>query len=240
MASKYPSKTPVKDWLIVHVAYWLVRLTGLTSKTIRLGEEPLPSFQGNYILATWHQNIYFGCWIWQNQKMGAMISQSRDGDLIARLMERFDFIPIRGSSSKGGMRVLREVVKFLKGTHPATISPDGPKGPKHKVQPGVIMVAKMTGMPIVPWDYEAVNQWVSKKSWDNHKIPKPFTMAVSSMGAPFYVPSEISREELEDYCKKLEQAMQDNQRQVSERVAQLKQAGADRFWGKIGLMWKAK
>ena len=240
MASNTPSPTPVKDWVLVHLAYWGVRFIGSSSKTLRLGEEALAPLQGNFILATWHQNIYFGCWFWQKHKLGAMISQSRDGDLIARLMEQFDFIPIRGSSSKGGMRVLREIVKFLKGPHPATISPDGPKGPKHKVQPGVIMVAKMTGMPIVPWDFGAVDQWVSKKSWDNHKIPKPFTLAVSSVGTPFYVPSELSREELEGYCEKLEHAMHENQKRVAERVTELKQSGADRLWGKIGLMWSAK
>lgn len=240
MTTTPSSKSRLKDWLVVKFFVWLIRLTGLTSKTVQLDEAHLEPLQGNYILATWHNNIYFSCWLLKNREYGSMISQSRDGELIARVMEHFAFVPIRGSSSEGGTRALREMVKYLKGPYPAAITPDGPLGPRHKVQSGVIMIAKMTGIPIIPWDYEALDQWIIEKSWDRHKIPKPFTLTLSAFGPPLHVPAKLSSDELEAYCEKLEHAIQENHQRISAKMEQLRQAGADRFIKKVCLMWTLK
>ena len=240
MPSAFSSKSqrlrPLKDWLLVKTVVGLIRLTGWTSKAIHLNLEAIDSLPENYILSCWHDNIYYSCWLLKNRKYGSMISSSRDGELISRVMEHFAFIPIRGSSSTGGSKALRAIIKYLKGPLPAAITPDGPKGPKYKVQSGVIMIAKMTGVPIVPWGYEAIDQYVVRNSWDNHKIPKPFTIAVSSFGSPFYVPPKLTAEEMQEYIKKLEQKMMENQEKVSNEIGRLKQAGANRLLGKLRLM----
>ncbi|MBF0279709.1 MAG: lysophospholipid acyltransferase family protein [SAR324 cluster bacterium] len=240
MTSEFVSKSQwlhsCKDLLLVKTFVGMIRLTGWTSRSICLNPELIDSLPQNYILSTWHNNIYYSCFLLKNRKYGSMISSSRDGELIARVMEHFAFIPIRGSSSTGGSKALREMVKYLKGPLPAAITPDGPQGPKYKVQSGVIMIARMTGVPIVPWGYEALDQIVLRNSWDHHKIPKPFTIAVSSFGAPFYVPAKLSGDEMQGYCENLEQAMTDNQERITDEIERLKKAGAGRFPGKIRLM----
>ena len=234
------SEFRLKDWLMVKSLVWMIRGTGWTSKTVHLNEKFVDSLKGNYILATWHQNIYFSCWLLKNRKYGSMISKSRDGEMITRVVEHFSFVPIRGSSSNGGPWALREMVSYLKGPLPAAITPDGPLGPRGKVQPGVIMIAKKSGMPIIPWCYDAIDQWTVYNSWDRHKIPKPFTIAVSAFGPPFYVPATLRGEEIKDYCDKLGQAMSDLQKQVTAEKKRLKQARAHRFLDKLRLWWPLK
>ncbi|MBF0286465.1 MAG: lysophospholipid acyltransferase family protein [SAR324 cluster bacterium] len=223
----------MKDIIITRCFSWMIRLTGLTTKVIELNKEAIEPLKQNYILSTWHSNIYFSCWILRDQYYGSMISNSRDGEMIAKVMEQFNFVPIRGSTSKGATRALREMIKYLKGPYPVAITPDGPKGPIHKVQSGAIMMAKMTGMPIVPWSFDALDQHTVHKSWDHHKIPKPFTIAVSSFGTPFYVPKELSGEEVPEFCEKLEQVMLDNDHTASAAVDRLKQEGVDSLTGKL-------
>ena len=212
------AKFHLKNWFLVKSLVWMIRGTGWTSKTIHLNEKFIDSLEQNYILATWHQNIYFSCWLLKNRKLGSLISESKDGEMIARVVEHFSFIPIRGSSSYGGSRALREIVAYLKGPLPAAITPDGPLGPRCKVQPGVIMISKMSGAPIIPWCYEALDQWTIHGSWDQHKIPKPFTIAVSVFGSPIYVPASLTREEIEEYCVKLGQVMVDLQKQAAAEI----------------------
>ena len=236
LAPKSPERRPFKEWLLIKTFVGMIRLTGLTSKAIHLNVEGIDALPHNYILSCWHHNIYYSCWLLKNRQYGSLISNSRDGELIASVMEHFAFVPIRGSSSKGGAQGLREMVKYLKGPLPAAITPDGPKGPKQKVQSGVILMARLSGAPIIPWGYEAVDQYIIRKSWDHHKIPKPFTIAVSSFGPPFYVPAKLSSDETAEYCEKLELAMQENQQKIAAEIARLKQAGADRFLGKLRLM----
>ncbi len=224
------------NWLLVKAFVGMIRLTGWTSKAVHLNRASLDSLPQNYILCCWHENIYYSCWLLKNRKYGSMISLSRDGDLISRVVEHFAFMPIRGSSSIGGTNALRAMVKYLKTSLPVAITPDGPTGPRHKIQAGVILIAKMTGAPIIPWGYEAVDQYTVRESWDHHKIPKPFTISVNSFGSPFYVPPQLSSEEMQAYCEKLEHAMRDNQEKISAEVERLKQAGASRFLGKLRLM----
>jgi lysophospholipid acyltransferase (LPLAT)-like uncharacterized protein len=232
-------KQSFKTWFAVKVLVSVIRILGLTSKHICLNstvpEEALET-SSNYILSMWHQSIFGGGWELKNRHLSPMISQSKDGELIAQTLEHFGFFPTRGSSSAGGTQALRQMIKYLKGPHPAVITSDGPRGPIHEVKPGIITMAKMSKVPIIPWDYLAIEQGVAHKSWDQHKIPKPFTIVVSSFGQPFHVPSTISSNDIPLYCKKLEQAMQANHEQIQLEIEHLKQQGASTFWGKARLM----
>ncbi|MFT5420816.1 MAG: lysophospholipid acyltransferase (LPLAT)-like uncharacterized protein [Candidatus Endobugula sp.] len=232
-------KQSFTTWLVVKLIVSAIRILGLTSKHIYLNsavpEEALGT-SSNYILSMWHQSIFGGAWELKNRHLSPMISQSKDGEFIAQALEHFGFSPIRGSSSAGGTQALRQMIKYLKGAHPAVITSDGPRGPIHEVKPGIITMAKMSKMPIIPWDYVAIEQGVVHKSWDQHKIPKLFTIVVSSFGKPFHVPSTISSDDIPLYCKKLEQAMQANHEQIQVEIERLKQQGASTFWGKLRLI----
>lgn len=234
-------KKTLKDRAIEKFSSGLIRLTGTTSANIHMNREVLDTLDGNYILATWHENIYYSCWLLRNNNYGSMISNSRDGELIARVMKNFAFEPIRGSSSKGGSRALREMVKFLKGPDPVAITPDGPKGPRHQVQSGVIMIARLTGVPIIPWSFEALDQIIISKSWDHHKIPKPFTIAVSGFGDPYRVPSgKMSDTDVEIHCRQLEQAMQANAQKVKDEIGKIRSEEGQHLLQKWQSIWKRK
>ena len=98
---------------------------------------------------------------------------------------------------------MKQLIKLLEQKTSVAITPDGPLGPPEKIQSGVVLLAKYSGVPIITWHYEADSQW-RLKSWDRHKIPKPFTVVVESYGEPFLVPKDLSSEEVSEFCEKLE------------------------------------
>ena len=103
---------------------------------------------------------------------------------------------------------MKQLVRCLKDGHSVAITPDGPQGPIHKVQEGVVALAKMTGVPIIPWRYEGNSCW-HLNSWDSHKIPKPFTKIRNVFGQPVYIPKSASSSEFWKYCQHLEMLMND-------------------------------
>lgn len=116
-----------------------------------------------------------------------LASSSRDGSLAAAAMDNFGVQCIRGSSSRGGAQALREMVRAARNGQDLGITPDGPRGPKYKVQAGVIAAARLTGLPIVPMTYQASRRKVLG-SWDAMIVPKPFGTLHYVYGEPMKVP----------------------------------------------------
>ncbi|MGK5093594.1 lysophospholipid acyltransferase family protein [Deltaproteobacteria bacterium TL4] len=212
----------LKTWILIRILVLFIWLNGLTNKVKRLNEEVIIGIEKehkNYILALWHENIFFCTWLLRNRKLLALVSKSKDGANIYEVMSFFGYEAVRGSSSRGGAQALLQISRALKGNQSAAITPDGPRGPRLKVQPGIVMLAKMTGLPIIPWHYEAQRQWVVS-SWDQHRIIKPFSKVVSAYGEPFYVPKNISSEDLPRYCEQLEQKMLEHTHYVQQQMKQ--------------------
>jgi lysophospholipid acyltransferase (LPLAT)-like uncharacterized protein len=103
-----------------------------------------------YIIAFWHGHILMMIYARFVLPLAAMISQHRDGELIAQTMKRFGTFAARGSTTRGGRAALREMISLAKSGVNLAITPDGPKGPRHVAQMGVVRAAQMTGVPIVP------------------------------------------------------------------------------------------
>lgn len=206
-----PRKKIVKDWLAVKTFVVMIAVTGVTSRVKQHNEEVLEKLkqeQTNFILSTWHQNIYFSTWLLRKLDLNALVSSSKDGEYMFRVMQHFGFNAVRGSTTRGGSKAILQMVKTLRGPTPVAITPDGPLGPQYKVQPGIIQLAKITGVPIIPWHYEVTSKWFLK-TWDRHIMPKPFTQAVSAYGNPFYVPRDVSNDAIPEYCDMLEKIMLD-------------------------------
>ena len=156
------------------------------------------------IFATWHNRLALALIIHRDfvrrstthRRMAALVSASRDGGLLARVLELFQVIPVRGSSSRRGGPALRELLNAAQLRHDLGLTPDGPKGPCYVVQPGVIAVAQLTGYPIVP-----VSFWLGWKktlaSWDRFQIPLPFTRCHVTFGEVIWVPSDASEADRE-------------------------------------------
>ena len=186
-------------------------LTGVTAKISWVGKEIVDEMieRGQpFIICAWHHDIYFSTWLLKEMNLTALISSSRDGEYIYQVLSGFGFRAVRGSSTRGGIGAMKQLVRCLNEGHSIAITPDGPQGPIHKVQEGIIALAKMTGVPIIPWRYEANSCW-KLNSWDSHKIPKPFTKIRSVVGQPLYVPKSASSSEFGKYCQELERLMND-------------------------------
>ena len=186
-------------------------LTGVTAKISWFGKEIIDELiekSQPFIICAWHHDIYFSSWLLKDFELTALISSSKDGEYINQILSGFGFRAVRGSSTRGGIGAMKQLVRCLKDGNAVAITPDGPQGPIHKIQEGIVALAKMTGVPIIPWRYEASSCW-KLNSWDSHKIPKPTTKIRSVFGQPLYVPKSASSSEFGKYCQQLEMLMND-------------------------------
>ncbi|BCD68582.1 Kdo2-lipid IVA 3' secondary acyltransferase [Nitratiruptor sp. YY09-18] len=144
------------------------------------------------IIAFWHGELLMHPFLYQklrpNHKIAAMISEHFDGELIARTIAYFGFDAIRGSSRKGGAKALIAAFRKIKEGYDIAITPDGPRGPRHSVAPGIVALAKKSNAPIVIFHYEASKCW-QLKSWDRFIIPKPFSKITFFVKKPFKINS---------------------------------------------------
>ena len=203
----------IQFFLIPKIVTLLQRFIGLSSRRVDCGREKLDRLRAEgqpYIYAIWHRNVLFSPYLLRGQNTAVMISSSRDGELITRVVKTFGNTAFRGSTSRGGVTALKNLAAHLKDGGSGAITPDGPRGPALKLQAGILTAAQRSGAAIVPFAYECTRQWVAEKSWDQHRIPKPFTTFVVSYGDPVYVPRDLDAEEYENWIEKLERALLDN------------------------------
>lgn len=145
---------------------------------------------GRGIYALWHaQQLPLTLWH-RNENVAVIISQSRDGEIISRIVERIGYRAIRGSSTRGGTRALRELTRAAAEGHPLAITTDGPQGPARECKPGVVLAAARTGLPIIPTAAAAVRAW-RFRSWDRFMVPKPGSIVYVTYGEPISVPEDI-------------------------------------------------
>jgi lysophospholipid acyltransferase (LPLAT)-like uncharacterized protein len=131
----------------------IIRLLGKTMRVTVRGEEAVEDLyrEGKHIiLAFWHGRQLMIPLAYHGREVHILISQHRDGELISRIMSRFGYHSVRGSSTRGGTAALRQLIKVGRSGVDLAITPDGPKGPRYVAQPGVIQIAKMTGLPVLP------------------------------------------------------------------------------------------
>ena len=170
--------------------------------------------QEKFIFAIWHNRLSLSLILYRryvarrdrNRRLVAMVSASRDGGMLAGVLERFGVQPVRGSSSRRGPQALREMVSWGKRGHDLAITPDGPRGPCYIVQEGVISTAQLTGLPIVPASFH-LNWKIRARSWDRFQIPLPFAHCEITIGKALRVPRETDAAGREALRKQLEAEM---------------------------------
>jgi len=139
-------------------------------------------------------------------RMAAMVSASKDGGLLARVLELNNVQPARGSTSRRGRQALLELLTWSERGYDLAITPDGPRGPCYVVQDGVISLAQISGLPIVPLSYR-LNWKIRVKSWDRFQVPCPFARCQVSVGELVRVPREASDEQRERIRQELERCL---------------------------------
>ena len=160
---------------------------------------------GRCIYAFWHDTMLLPAAL--RGHCHILISQHADGELITKLIQHFGFCVVRGSSTRGGATALRELIRISEKRH-LVVTPDGPRGPRRKLQPGAVFLASQTGLPIVPVGVGYGNAWRAK-SWDRFAIPKPFSQARLVFGAAIPVPEKLERRDLVKYVERVQERMQD-------------------------------
>jgi len=192
--------------------------------TLRLKCENLdratPSDEHGVILVSWHGRSMIPAMVFRNRGYWALISLSRDGELQNNIFSRCGFKIIRGSTGRGGVRGALQMARRVQEGGVLTFTPDGPRGPTHKVQPGVILMAQKSGAPIIPIGVSASSRWLIK-SWDSYMIAKPFARASMILGDPIYVPPKITDQERTELCERLEIAINTLEREAERQCGHL-------------------
>lgn len=192
------------------VAAGAVRALGATLRIAVVGVDalaPLWRAERPLIYAAWHGRILMVPWLngWLRRTRGArpvraLASRSRDGEVVARYVGRFGLEVVRGSSSRGGADALRALAAAVRAGHDVAVIPDGPRGPRYQLQPGVVALAALTSAPVVPLAF-AGRPARRLRTWDEFLIPAPFARCAAVFGAPVTVPRdadrEVARKELE-------------------------------------------
>lgn len=148
------------------------------------------------VMAFWHGRILPATYYFRRRGIVVITSENFDGEWIARIIERFGFGTARGSSSRGGLKAMLQLVRDMEQGKPAGFTLDGPRGPARVAQPGAIWLARATGNPVLPFHLEAASHWTAN-SWDRTQIPKPFSTVALVVGEPFDVPADAGDDQLE-------------------------------------------
>ena len=208
---------PPLPWVKRMAARVVIGFLRVTMKTWRhRWIEPLEELKvdGPVIFCVWHNRLPMALGSYQNpifqtwphEGVCGMISASRDGSFLAQVAEAFDVQPVRGSSSRRGPQALLEAVTWMEKKRSMVITPDGPRGPMYHVHEGIILLAQLTGRPIIPTsNYVA---WkIRLRSWDRFQIPLPFARCELRHGEPIWVAREASEAEREQLRVKLRETM---------------------------------
>ena len=155
----------------------------------------------------WHCCVFASAWIFRKRKLAVMTSRSLDGEYIARVIERLGFVPIRGSSSRGGQRALLEMQTYVASGMGAAFTIDGPRGPRYVAKRGPAYLAKATGVAITPFYVAVAKKWTFN-SWDHFIIPVPFSRVLVQVAPKIYVPRDADEDLLEAKYQEMQAALE--------------------------------
>lgn len=196
-------------WLITWAGYFSIRLIGRTLRYSVLIEEggPTDLHSRPLILCFWHEGIFISTYVFRNQKIGVISSHSFDGEYTGRIISKFNYVPIKGSSSKGAIRAFLGSRRHLERGNTVAFTSDGPRGPAHVAKPGPVLLASKSGLPLVAFHIAAEKAW-RLRSWDRAMLPKPFSRALIYMSRKIVVPRDANEAQMETCQSELQAAQQ--------------------------------
>jgi lysophospholipid acyltransferase (LPLAT)-like uncharacterized protein len=213
-----PQQAPWHGRLAAGLVFTLIRGMSATVRYRRVSPpKAYPDIlQQPAIFCAWHNRLSLSMVVYYklvrerfpDRRLAAMVSASKDGGMLARVLEHFGVQPVRGSSSRRGRQALLELTSWAEQGYDLAITPDGPRGPRYIVQDGTAALAQVTGLPIVPVSY-FLSSKICLKSWDRFQIPLPFTRCEIRLGEPVRIPRECSDAEREALRVQLEQTLRE-------------------------------
>jgi lysophospholipid acyltransferase (LPLAT)-like uncharacterized protein len=198
----------IRDRRLIAAAGWLgTRLVRLLSASLRFdccsaGPVPVdplqPPEREPFIYALWHENFLIPIVRFGNPDVAALVSGHADGQLLGTLVRATGMRVVHGSTSRGGVAAVRELLR--PGVGHLAVTPDGPRGPRRVVQPGIVYLASRAGMRIVPIGVGHHRPW-RVNTWDSFAIPRPFSRVRCLFGRPISVPPRLRAGRLGDYAR---------------------------------------
>ena len=217
MSLKKPKQGALR-FLGYHFLYYILNILCKSLKIVRQNEEIIETLnknKQNFVLAFWHGTMLLPWYLHGSQNFAALTSKSKDGDLLAKILKKWNYKVIRGSSSTGGEVALGIMVDYAKNKYSVAITPDGPRGPRHEFKAGAVITAKRSGIPLIL----AGVGFKRKKflsNWDKFEIPYFFTKARIIYSEPVYVNKGLTYEETSEVIERCNAEMNRLQTQAQE------------------------
>jgi lysophospholipid acyltransferase (LPLAT)-like uncharacterized protein len=194
--------------LIITAGYWFIRLIGPTLRVCISREEGAQETVGQRPLigSFWHACIIPATYMCRNLGVRVMSSNSYDGEYMGRIIRKFGFVAVKGSSSRNAVRALLGLRRALQDGWTVAFSIDGPRGPRYKVKPGPVALARSAAIPMTTFHMAVDRAWVLN-TWDRLIIPKPFSRVLMRIGKLIPVPPDTSDEDLGRYEQELQDSL---------------------------------
>jgi len=214
--------------IVEHIAYRLLAvIAGAVCRSLRLSRVnvgPVDELRGkktNAVYAFWHGSMMLG-WYAHTPKAGApvsaLVSMSRDGAILASVLEHWGYTLIRGSSHIGGKEALQSMVDAAAHGSSLCVTPDGPRGPRHEMKPGAVLSAQRAQVPLVIVGIACAKKKVFTRSWDRFELPLPFSRACLWYAAPGMIPADASRDEVSVLIAGVQQRLSDAHTQAHQAL----------------------
>jgi len=167
-----------------------------------------------FIICVWHNRLAYAMYAYRDsikpiseRRLAAMVSASKDGAFLVEILRSFDIEPVRGSTSRRGRQALLELSRQMKAGLHLAITPDGPRGPCYEIQDGILSLAQVTGLPIIPLGCSAKRK-LRFKSWDRFQVPLPFSRCDVIYGELLRVPRKMAAEERDEIRDELKRRLE--------------------------------
>ena len=188
------------------VRWWMRTLDYKVAYYDRSVDPVFPECQGQKIYIFWHEYILFPFYLRGHCNMAMLLSRHSDAEILSHAAYHMGFDFVRGSTNRGGVAALRELLAKSKNMH-LTITPDGPRGPRRRLAPGCVYLASKLELPLVVMGYGYDRPWRVRSAWDQFAIPRPHSRARAVPSSEIFVPSNLDREGLEHFREKIERLL---------------------------------
>ena len=194
--------------IIIWLGYWLIRLIGPTLRvSISYEDGAQETLEQRPLIASfWHSCMIPATYICRDLGVRVMSSNSYDGEYMGRIIRKFGFVAVKGSSSRNAVRALLGLRRALGDGWTVAFTLDGPRGPRHKVKPGPVALARSSGVPLTMFHAAVDKAWVLN-SWDRMMIPRPFSRVLLRFGKLIPVPTDAGDDDVERYTAELQAAL---------------------------------
>lgn len=194
--------------MIIWAGYWVIRAIGPTLRVCVSREDGAQEtiWQRPLIVSFWHACLIPATYVCRDIGVRVMSSNSYDGEYMGRIIRRFGFVAVKGSSSRNAVRALLGLRRALEDGWTVAFSLDGPRGPRYKVKPGPVALARSAGVAMSTFHMAVEDAWVLN-TWDRLMIPKPFSKVLVRFGKLIPVPAEARDEDLERYTAELQASL---------------------------------